>query len=217
MLAFTFAFPWLVLPAAVFYGILFILVLVAAAFAANDSGSTNEGDGLWTFVFGPFAIFLLIRAFTNIPFPHFSVAQWIGIVAGYLLIGAVWTIYKWFSLVRRFLAKSLDTVERLALSKDIESIKDDRDSLHKWASNYSASTIPLAKTNRPLLSFWIFYWPFSVIGTLTGDFTRVVLDMLSGVYDSISNRAQRKLTARIEELDAQRRQAVQRRIDETSV
>lgn len=82
--------------------------------------------------------------------------------AVYVVIGIVWSFYKWKLLVA-------DTIEDAKAKSYIKSKQDLKDLINR-------------NKNYDVIGFWIIVWPLSVIGYLIYDF---VVDMVKGLIDRL--------------------------------
>jgi hypothetical protein len=117
---------------------------------------------------------------------------------GYFAVGAVYSILKWFSFVRRKKEKYLNEKDHFW------RLYDDKTETEKkvlWAkeksrgqtSGYEILMRDLSpKENADRLSFWILYWPWSLFWTIIDDpirrLVKYIRDQLNAVYVSITKR-----------------------------
>lgn len=158
-----------------------VLVLVSTHFATRRSYNSydgyDEGAGFLTFLFGPLAVYVVFEFLANLTLQVSTKDLLVGALV-YVLAGMAWTVYKWRKLVMAWLADRLSEVESMTLI--------DRNTRYSYSK-------PRAKDYKGQISLWLFYWPLSAVGTLTGDFTGVVIDALGRVYSSITNSAEKEL------------------------
>ena len=83
----------------------------------------------------------------------------------YFIIGGVWSLFKWYFYLKQV---------RRGMNKN----NDRERPYHSYAAN-----------NKAKIMAWIGHWPFSIIGTVIGDFVfeigRKVFDYLGGTYARI--------------------------------
>lgn len=93
---------------------------------------------------------------------------------GYLIVGSLWSLYKWRKYVRRKLTDPR-YISKLATGEYIvnPSYKDE----------FSPSD------NLGMVSSWILYWIFSWVWMLTGNLLKTIVTSLTGSYRRITNSA----------------------------
>ena len=156
-----------------------LLVLVASGFitASTESDEDNFPASIWfiaslalLYFFGNSAFFKSIGAFI-LTYPGKTLA----IFLGYVFIGTVWSIIKWFFYLNRVK----------------ETWYENR---RKYPSTYSNSKFSIddykATEHKERIIHWMLYWPFSGIWTLINDPVRHafqwVLVNCGGIFDSIA-------------------------------
>lgn len=120
-------------------------------------------------------------------------------IAGYVAAGSIWSVIKWFLFllnVRDFYEKARSIyMEKRNLKEIVAEDEKKRfiDYLKQQASCYSKvrqvrSFPPRASDHRGMIIVVMMFWPFSMLGTLCGDFiARVFIAM----YNSIGGLMQR--------------------------
>lgn len=119
-----------------------------------------------------YALFLQLVAGVNIigliiAHPLLAVAYF----AGYLIIGTIWSIVKWWVYLR----------------KKAESLREQK------ANGYKISSyqIPKAKDKKGKIANWILFWPISFIWTFLDDVVKEIankiVETLNSLYQGIAN------------------------------
>ena len=85
------------------------------------------------------------------------------VLGGYLLAGAIWSVYRWFRKCRTF-------------------VKNNPDKEKKW---YKQRLLP--SENKSQITGWIVYWPFSLVWNIVGDFLTTIFDSLQHVYEKVTD------------------------------
>lgn len=142
------------------------------------------------FVFGV-SIFALIASSPTVA---------IGCLFGYLLVGVLWALPKWYFFVRNKRTEYLDELRsflRGAGYDDCDTATEVPAGLRKeWFRRYGTrnrNLIPLARDHKSRIIHWMAWWPFSMIWTLINDPIRHLFiwtwESLRGVFDAISRSA----------------------------
>jgi hypothetical protein len=97
----------------------------------------------------------------------------------YFAIGGLWSIVKWYLYLLKVRDKAREDFERF------KAAGREKDSHPKRPST------SYARENKARLVGWIAHWPFSMVGSVFGDFlTRIVksiYNVLSDLYDRMAN------------------------------
>lgn len=120
-------------------------------------------------------------------------------VFGYFPVGAMWSFYKWYLRVKDYVEKHNETKKDYFIKlKDNENL-DEVSIAKRWEENYSFNMDkrPKASKSKGDISYWITYWPLSMINFFFEDFLRRIVDSImarfQGVYSKIENKAYSKL------------------------
>jgi hypothetical protein len=105
----------------------------------------------------------------------FNLTDVLKFTAVYVLIGVLWSVVKWyFYLVK--IRKEL----KANLASGVRRVGDTR------------PRRSFAKNNKARITGWMAHWPFSIVGTIVGDFLlelwNTIYEWLSGVYERIETR-----------------------------
>jgi len=104
----------------------------------------------------------------------------------FLIIGLMWSFYKWFRFVKKRTRDYLSKVEERSRTVFISDF------------------LPDVSKNKSLISTWIIFWPISVARYLCGnilvDMTNYLIKKFASTYQSISNRLFEKARKEAEEL-----------------
>ena len=149
----------------------YYLAILSLLFVVDIVLVENEEFG-WTFtsllVVGGLVTWLGtdINPFTWV---FYNAASVVKFLVGFFVVGSLWSVLKWY----------------FYLLKVRDRIKDSGRAMKRPYDSYAAN-------NKGLIMAWIGWWPFSVLGTLFGDFlTRIVtsiFNVLSGLYESMANK-----------------------------
>lgn len=178
------------------YGLLFILVVTVIVISEITFLEFENGTGAtWTLVLAGIAVVIL----TNRQW------SWAGVLASlpgiavflvaYFLIGACWSVVKWYfftRVLREAYGEALKTLIAKKGSTDKASILNQmRAVLHYRYPVLSIPPEPAEHTNRILT--WIGHWPFSMLWTLINDPVRRIVrwlyQRLKNVYRAIGRSA----------------------------
>jgi hypothetical protein len=133
---------------------------------------------------------LILQLFGNIRvFSYVWAHPWwsLAFVAGYLAIGGVWSIAKWwFAETNKFRRVK----DRFLLDHHVQGTRVPAELHQEWAAIVKAyKTNPANEKSRTL--FWISYWPWSLVWTLLNDplkrAARRIYDELGMVYQRITD------------------------------
>lgn len=115
-----------------------------------------------------------------------GVVEW---AIGYLVVGCVWSIAKWYLYSR-------DRVIEYNEGKDsflrIKGVTELTPQLAREFQNYSSTPdIPVAREHKGTIILWMSYWPFSILGFLFNDFIKKIFnhlfEFLQSTYQRISD------------------------------
>lgn len=187
------------------FWIIFAVMALAIVLPSKDE------LGWWNFFIllaglGAFQLFTKFKIFSFI-WLHIAAVPYV--LIGYLVIGAIWSVLKWYTLVKdKF---KLYNEVRAKFFKDNKISASVLPPIH--ADNFSRAlanegvlktwyrgagdelTIdkiaPKPSENKSRILYWIGWWPLSVVGTIVGDYLlRVVnhiYDLFVTVYERISH------------------------------
>lgn len=121
-------------------------------------------------------------------------------VLGYIAIGGIWSIVRWYFFLSFKSNKALDKIN----------------TMDSYSNSYSkAFTIPTASENKYRIMTWMVYWPFSAVWTLINqpvrNTFRFVYIKLEGVYNSISNRMFADVQAKFDKKKQEIKEAEERK------
>lgn len=128
--------------------------------------------------FTPSALVLLLgimswKSFTNMSWQAIATT-----IVGYLIIGIVWSLYKWHRHVTSVIAYNIK----------------DSGSWQKATERYAVKHTIEPAHNKGKLIGWIAWWPWSLFWNLSGDFFNIVYDGMVNAYQKITDNALKKLT-----------------------
>lgn len=148
-----------------------------------------EGGGPFIF-FGSLVAYLWIGNFLE-PVWSFTTTNVVGIVVGicsYLILGAIWSFFKWYKYVSKEVARYAQN--KSYYFKEDGALKPEYTTDLKIYWHYDK------------LSTWIFCWPTSVVLYILGDFlfnlisnvTQIITNTFKKVYDKITESAINKVS-----------------------
>lgn len=116
-------------------------------------------------------------------------------VLGYILIGVVWAVFKWYLHLRKSRQSIMEYLEKYADNQSFKSYNDFKDRATaiqkadladklKWRSEYN----PKVSSHKSSIMFWMSYWPFSFLGAILTDFVR---NLYNHIYIQIAGFLQR--------------------------
>jgi hypothetical protein len=140
----------------IFFGILF---------EAND----NSSSIVCAIIAGVVAFFVF----------SLSITDMILIVAAYVIIGSVWSFWRYRHFVTEKVANWNTKVNMSAQET-------------KW---FVESLTPRACLNR--ITCWIIVWPFSMVENIAGDLIRMIKHMITNTFKSVYNKIYTKAIANL--------------------
>jgi hypothetical protein len=165
-------------------GIICLLLLLTVE-SYSKSDEIHKGELGWpTFII--MATISLLYSFSNkdqlwqsLKENTSGLLMWFGV---YLIIGIVWSFFKWFKTVK------------YAKGKFLKAKADYENSVNNGYKSATLKSITyfLPKVNqwKASITSWILFWPFSILryafGTMLIDFMDAVISRLKGLYDSIT-------------------------------
>jgi len=194
------------------FGGLWFWVVVLAWFGSLMWVSETESN-----VVGTIVTVLLAWGFLSYNDFNVSVAAIIITILTYVATGAVWSVVKWMSFVRKHVAKFVTfkrewirsnkrkypALANASVETDFATLNDNIDDInrafiadcreHFRYESRSGDIIPTPATNKNRITTWIIWWPASMIWTLIDDpFMRLVnwvIDELGNLYTNIAQHA----------------------------
>jgi hypothetical protein len=170
---------------AVFSLVMFILI--------SDFFSEAEGNA-FTVIIALTVLVLFQRHSEAKPISTALASPWqtVGLVAGYFVVGALWSVLKWYlheSARFRMLKANFCALHDVAADQIIGSV-----ALHsKWQAEVKSQRKYSSRDTR--FFAWVAYWPWSMAWTILNDpFTRLckrIVQEMQGVYNKISDRVWR--------------------------
>lgn len=109
-------------------------------------------------------------------------AEILGFIGGWVIIGAIWSIFKWYNYLKRSRRKQDEIyakqVKNIVPGRPIPTI---------------VYSIPKAADMKQTIIAWMIYWPFSMLGHLVFDSLKElynsIYDYLSKFYDKMAEKA----------------------------
>jgi hypothetical protein len=144
----------------------------------------------WSTVFLGTLIWLSYDAFKYINFRGL-----VTIAIGYITVGIIYSIYKWFSRVSSIIEEN-STILKSHNVSSLETLIECLEKLnygnndHKTLSNVCEDINP--KLNKRLFYGWIILWPWSVTWNLTHNFFEFIWGSIKGQYKRIVDSLLRK-------------------------
>ncbi len=161
-----------------------------------------------------------------------------GFVGGYLILGLLWSIFKWqiflgeaserYESVKQRFLESRGLPITYELRKGQNRIVIPQDKKVQWTDYYndyhrSDSLIPVARDNKSRIIAWMCYWPWSAISFLLRDWIRKLFNQIYENVSRIFEKMQERIFASTKEdfataadRDALRETAAQRRNRESA-
>ncbi len=111
----------------------------------------------------------------------------------YLVVGAVWSIAKWYFYLHRRREVYNDKRFRILRDYRVDKVSDlqqrDKESVVRQLRDYAAQ--PKARENKQRIIVWMAYWPWSLVWTFFSDFVRRlchhIYEWLHRLYQAISD------------------------------
>lgn len=114
-------------------------------------------------------------------------------LVGYLLLGATWSLAKWYLFLRKGL-NEYDNKKASFLEKKGAYFLTTETAKEFLRTNSSPLT-PSAADYKSILVGWIAYWPFSLASQLTRGIWESAYELLQSTYQKIANKAFSKVIA----------------------
>lgn len=145
----------------------FILSLIAVILLCVVFVEHYDRPSHWPIVF--LAVLCVANYWTSwFTYPKFEVEAILMYAGTYLVVGAIWSIFKWY---------------RFCVAKYKQIVINN--------SFWPAADKPQASYHKFEISVWISWWPFSMLNyailSLAKDLINFIIDQLAGVYNSISD------------------------------
>ena len=107
---------------------------------------------------------------------------------GYLLIGILWSAYKWFLYVIKY-TKDYNRDSELSWKHAYEE-KRNKVTLEEYkASEASKMHLPSSSNKIEEISMWILFWELSMLSYVFSDLIKDIISKLGGIYNAISRYA----------------------------
>jgi len=152
--------------------IFILLCLVDAVLVENESA----GFGTFMMIIGVGVLVWLAGDHNPFTLAWQNIGDILKFFIGYFIVGALWSVAKWYLYL-------LKVRDRMKVSGEKTRPRES-----------------YAKNNTDRITAWIGHWPFSMIGSLFGDFlSRIVLTisrMLSNLYENLANSVFKDFEAR---------------------
>lgn len=145
--------------------LLVILFLIDAALVEND----RAGLGTFLMLVGIVAVIWTATDYNPFVLAWDNLANLISFFSLYFVVGAVWSMVKWYFYL---INVREDMIERNTKERPHNS----------YASN-----------NKGRIMSWVGHWPFSMIGTLVGDFLTKILRTIYETFSSVYERIEKKI------------------------
>ena len=102
------------------------------------------------------------------------------LVVGYLAIGTVWSIFRWFRFTR--------SVANIYMQKHGAELSIDSMAELKQDVNVNR--------HKARISGWIAYWPWSLFWNIAGDVISTLFESVQNIYANLSNRQLNKFSVK---------------------
>jgi len=177
---------------------------------------TEKESLFWTFIsFSLYLAFLSTLGKLNVfSYLFYNPVRTLLYVAGYFLIGVIWSFMKWWLKVseaaekykeekKKFFEKKVDEHEKSSIPLNYHRgtvVKKSNDLIDRWQSHIQYKDEikkPVAAENKAKISIWIVYWPFSFFWSLLHDIVRRAVELFvtkfQKFYQAISDKAYNKI------------------------
>jgi hypothetical protein len=108
----------------------------------------------------------------------------IGSIVAWILIGLVWSFFKWYIYLKdnKKVQEEAYALRALRFIPSNKGVVEEREPL--------VYKIPAASDNKERITTWMIYWPFSILGFVLSNpivrFYRWLYNTFSGVFDKIT-------------------------------
>lgn len=133
-------------------------------------------------------------------------------VAGYLVVGIVWSFIKWFSFLMQFRDKYREAKDDFCkdnglkpeaipenMEKQLRDYVSRRSYSHEFRGNVMGDK-PRAANNKSRIVSWMSLWPFSIIGTLLNDPIKRLFKLLFNTFKNLYQKMADRVFANDPEL-----------------
>lgn len=148
--------------------ILLMLFIAAACYEGIDDPASGAWASVWLVILG---IFLWGTTGTS-PIEWFKSHSWpelLGYAGGYIVSGFSWSLFKWRAKIKKW---AIAKRERLAASKEVtgKPVELNGDSYRNRK--------PELQRHVDDVTFWLVFWPFSVLAYAIGEWLVDLLDWI---------------------------------------
>jgi hypothetical protein len=174
-----------------FYGILFVAVIIITALEENDKGG-------WAFIMLLFSIIFFFKFHVGalLTFIAHNPGRVFLYVLGYFAAGAIWGCIKWYLFVRRKLA---EYEEKKAQFLHERGVKEFTPELAAYFFDRNSGSVPQVYSHKGDIILWMTYWPFSILWSLLADFVqeafRIFYNFASTYLQRLSDRLFKTVSA----------------------
>jgi hypothetical protein len=104
-------------------------------------------------------------------------------IGAYLLIGGVWSVFRWFKYCRDFVTKNP--------YQGVNDYSEGGNGRKLTAQEYFSKKLRPSEHKSRLIG-WIAYWPWSLIWNIVGDTLTAIYDALANVYQKTADAVIKK-------------------------
>lgn len=161
-------------------GVVFSFWFLVGVFLFGLLNESKSNSG-WSMFFGILAVISAVGVFN---LSALSSISWSVIVVGYIAIGSLYSVWRWFRHTREV------TVE---FNTRIATVSESDHNFQRLVTNYKDDTN--YRQNKAMTGYWVGMWPFSFVTHFVGDVIiaaeKFISTFIGGIFDQISERARK--------------------------
>lgn len=175
----------------------FIVLVVATIIALIE----NKHE-IWSLLV-LLAGFSALEKYSGIHFIPFIIANpliFVGMIAGYLVVGTIWGVLKWYLFLKKTKQCYNEVKDKYKKDEQFANMTEDEqnrtmsaDLCESIGSNWRIDIRPKVELHKAAIMSWITYWPISIIWTCVGDgfyhLGRIVRDIYKNIATSLQRMA----------------------------
>jgi len=119
---------------------------------------------------------------------------------GYFVIGTVWSFFKWYLTVNKYVNDYNDN--KTEFRKNLNSANDktisEKEFDERWQRYPHKPRRPHAKNEKSTISYWIGYWPISVVFFFFEDFFKKIIEHIMNVFRGVYTKIEEKQYSKLD-------------------
>ncbi len=160
---------WFAIGTLGFWIALFVLSVIILASAEYES-----------FGFSGFSVLVFLSLIWR-SLPDLGAVVWLSGLAGYFLVGGIWSIFKWRNFIiykGEWLAERLADIPERHDAARVETVRDE--AIKDFREAYAPAN------QKGLIVSWIAFWPWNALWTISRESVLTIFNSLKKVYTNIT-------------------------------